>query len=228
MRHRSSHNLAEIFELALADLLNFSGLALFPLQLHDWGVDFAVWCTYKYLNGGPGAVGGCFVHQRHERNCDLPRLAGWWGNDPESRFRMHLIPEFEPAIGADGWQLSNPPILSLAAIRAALDVFKEAGGMSPLIGKSTLLTQYLDVQLRQRLGDRIKVLTPESSRGCQLSLEIDCGDLPGKQVHRHLEASGVETDWREPNVIRVAPVPLYNSFEDCFHFVEKLANCMKP
>ncbi|MDG2012312.1 MAG: kynureninase [Pirellulaceae bacterium] len=196
------------------------------LNLHDWDVDFAVWCSYKYLNSGPGSVGGCFVHERHASNVDLPRLAGWWGHDKGTRFKMKN--EFKAIPTAEGWQLSNPPILSLAAIRAALDVFKEAGGMSPLIGKSTLLTQYLDVQLRQRLGDRIKVLTPESSRGCQLSLEIDCGDLPGKQVHRHLEASGVETDWREPNVIRVAPVPLYNSFEDCFHFVEKLANCMKP
>jgi kynureninase len=195
------------------------------LNLHEWDVDFAVWCSYKYLNSGPGSVGGCFIHERHATNVDLPRLAGWWGHDKGSRFQMKN--EFQAIPTAEGWQLSNPPILSMAAIRAALDVFQEAGGMSGLIGKSSLLTQFLDVQLRQRLGQRIRIITPAEARGCQLSLEVDCGDVQGREVYRGLERLGVETDWREPNVIRVAPVPLYNSFEDCFHLVEKLAECLE-
>ncbi len=194
------------------------------LRLHDWDVDFAVWCSYKYLNSGPGSVGGCFIHERHATNVEIPRLAGWWGHEKGSRFKMKN--EFRPIPTAEGWQLSNPPILSLAAIRASLDVFQEAGGMSALIGKSSLLTQYLDGQLTQRLPQQVRILTPETCRGCQLSLQIDCGELEGKQVHRRLEAAGVETDWREPNVIRVAPVPLYNSFEDCFHLVETLYQCL--
>lgn len=194
------------------------------LNLHDHNVDFAVWCSYKYLNSGPGSVGGCFVHERHATNVELGRLAGWWGHDKGSRFRMEN--EFRAIPTAEGWQLSNPPILSLAAIRASLDVFKEVGGMASLIGKSALMTEYLEKLLRKQLGDRVNVITPAESRGCQLSLEVDCGDLPGKEIHRRLENSGVETDWREPNVIRVAPVPLYNSFEDCFWFTEKLKQCL--
>lgn len=195
------------------------------LKLHDWGVDFAVWCSYKYLNSGPGSVGGCFVHERHATDVDMLRLAGWWGHDKGTRFKMKN--EFNAIPTAEGWQLSNPPILSLAAIRASLQVFEEAGGMSHLIGKSALLTEYLKVQLKKRIGKRVQILTPESARGCQLSLQIDCGVLAGKEIHRRLDALAVETDWREPDVIRVAPVPLYNSFEDCFHFVERLAACME-
>ncbi len=129
------------------------------LSLHDWNVDFAVWCTYKYLNSGPGSVGACFVHERHGQRRDLPRLAGWWGHDKESRFRME--PGFRPIPGAEGWQLSNPPILSLAAIRASLDVFMEAGGMEPLREKSLRLTGYLEWLLQRELGDAVKILTPE-------------------------------------------------------------------
>jgi kynureninase len=191
------------------------------LRLHDWGVDFAVWCTYKYLNSGPGSVGGCFVHERHGMRSDLPRLAGWWGHDKESRFRMR--PGFRPIPGAEGWQLSNPPILSLAAIRASLDVFMEAGGMPPLREKSELLTGYLEWLLRGETGDAVEVLTPDDPRrrGCQLSLRVT-SRRGGRAVFDELETSGVTCDWREPDVIRVAPVPLYNRYEEVYRFVEIL------
>ena len=191
------------------------------LRLHDWNVDFAVWCTYKYLNSGPGSVGGCFVHERHGMRQDLPRLAGWWGHDKESRFRME--PGFRPIPGAEGWQLSNPPILSLAAIRASLDVFTEAGGMEPLREKSLRLTAYLEWLLRRELGDSVEILTPADPhrRGCQLSLRVK-SSASGRTVFEKLEASGVTCDWREPDVIRVAPVPLYNRYEEVHRFVEIL------
>ena len=193
------------------------------LRLHDWNVDFAVWCTYKYLNSGPGSVGGCFVHERHGFGTSnhLPRLAGWWGHDKQTRFRME--PGFRPIPGAEGWQLSNPPILSLAAIRASLDVFEEAGGMEPLRQKSLRLTGYLEWLLRTHVRDAIEILTPSDSsrRGCQLSLRVKASDS-GKTVFETLEASGVTCDWREPDVIRVAPVPLYNRYEEVYRFVEIL------
>jgi kynureninase len=191
------------------------------LRLHDWNVDFAVWCTYKYLNSGPGSVGGCFVHERHGRREDLPRLAGWWGHDKASRFRMEA--GFRPIPGAEGWQLSNPPILSLAAIRASLDVFMEAGGMEPLREKSLRLTGYLEWLLRHEVADSVEILTPAdpNRRGCQLSLRVK-SSASGKSIFEKLEASGVTCDWREPDVIRVAPVPLYNRFEEVWRFVEIL------
>jgi kynureninase len=195
------------------------------LRLHEWNVDFAVWCTYKYLNSGPGSVGGCFVHERHGLRRDLPRLAGWWGHDKESRFRME--PGFLPIPGAEGWQLSNPPILSLAAIRASLDVFLEAGGMEPLREKSLRLTGYLEWLLARELGDSVEILTPRdpNRRGCQLSLLVK-SKVPGRTVLERLEGSGVACDWREPDVIRVAPVPLYNRFEEVHRFVEILRNAL--
>ncbi len=195
------------------------------LRLHEWNVDFAVWCTYKYLNSGPGSVGGCFVHERHGMRQDLPRLAGWWGHDKESRFRME--PGFRPIPGAEGWQLSNPPILSLAAIRASLDVFREAGGMEPLREKSLRLTAYLEWLLQRELGDSVEILTPADPRrrGCQLSLRVQ-SNRPGRTVFEKLEASGVTCDWREPDVIRVAPVPLYNRYEEVHRFVEILRNAL--
>ena len=191
-----------------------------PLALHAWDVDFAVWCNYKYVNGGPGSVGGCFVHERHGSNAALPRLAGWWGHDKATRFRMG--PGFVPIPGAEGWQLSNPPILSLAAIRAALEIFDEAGGIRPLREKSVLLTGYLEWLLRRELADSVEIFTPEDPerRGCQLSLRVRSDD--GKRVFRRIEASGVTCDWREPDVIRVAPVPLYNAFAEARRFVEIL------
>ena len=195
------------------------------LSLHDWNVDFAVWCTYKYLNSGPGSVGGCFVHERHGMRRDLPRLAGWWGHDKESRFRME--PGFRPIPGAEGWQLSNPPILSLAAIRASLDVFREAGGMEPLREKSLRLTGYLEWLLERELGDAVEILTPKdpNRRGCQLSLRVKSRSSgSGRAVFEKLEASGVTCDWREPDVIRAAPVPLYNRYEEVHRFVDILRN----
>ena len=194
------------------------------LRLHDWDVDFAVWCSYKYLNGGPGCVGGCFVHDRHGRRKDLPRFAGWWGHDKSTRFRMP--PAFEAIPGAEGWQLSNPPILPLAALRASLELFDEAG-MDRLRAKSRALTGYLAHLLRTRLADRLSIISPADpeQRGCQLSLRTG---PEGRDVHRHLSERGIWCDWREPDVIRVAPVPLYNRFADVHRFVEVMAEGMGP
>ena len=189
------------------------------LRLHDWDVDFAVWCSYKYLNGGPGCVGGCFVHERHGRSADLPRFAGWWGHDKSTRFRMPSV--FEAIPGAEGWQLSNPSILALAALRASLEIFDEAG-MDRLRVKSKALTGYLETLLRERFPDDLAIITPSEpeQRGCQLSLRTG---PRGGRVHRHLSELGIQCDWREPNVIRVAPVPLYNRFSDVLRFVEVMA-----
>lgn len=188
------------------------------LDLHDSGCDFAVWCSYKYLNGGPGAVAGCFVHERHE-GTSLPRFAGWWGHDPDSRFRMG--PEFVPAPGADSWQLSNPPILAMAPVRASLAVFDQAG-MAALRAKSRRLTAYLHFLVSRRMPEAVEVLTPADAerRGCQLSLRLRHGN--GRAVFRRLEAGGVVADWREPDVIRVAPVPLYNRFAEVRDFADQL------
>lgn len=190
------------------------------LQLHDWGVDFAVWCNYKYLNGGPGAVGGCFVHERHGKDTTLPRLGGWWGNDPATRFRMHLEPEFVPVVGAEGWQISNTPIFSLAPVKAAYDLFDEVG-MPSLRRKSILLTGYLQYLLDQVGTDRYEVLTPRvvQARGCQISILVH--DDP-RSLLDSLKGEGVVCDFRAPNVIRIAPVPFYNSFRDVWEFVEIL------
>ncbi|MBI4717078.1 MAG: kynureninase [Planctomycetes bacterium] len=197
-----------------------------PLQLHDDDVDFAVWCNYKYLNGGPGAVGGCFVHERHGTMLDLPRFGGWWGNDPATRFRMHTQPEFVPREGADGWQVSNPPIFSLTPVKASLDIFDEAG-MPALRAKSQRLTGYLQYLLDELAPGRIEVITPRpaSARGCQLSMFVH--DRP-KQLLEALHAEGVVCDFREPNVIRVAPVPLYNSFHDVWAFAQVLTRREHP
>ncbi|HYY16948.1 MAG TPA: kynureninase, partial [Gammaproteobacteria bacterium] len=194
-----------------------------PLRLHEWGCDFACWCTYKYLNSGPGAVAGCFVHERHIERAELPRFAGWWGHDKATRFQMG--PEgFKPITSAEGWQISNPPILSLAAIRASLEVFREAGGMGPLREKSIGLTGYLEFLLQALLADRIAIITPQdpAQRGCQLSLKVKARQIEGRILFERLAAAGVSCDWREPDVIRVAPVPLYNRFEDVYRFVEIL------
>ncbi|MBA3565050.1 MAG: kynureninase [Gammaproteobacteria bacterium] len=192
-----------------------------PLELHGWGADFAVWCSYKYLNGGPGAVAGCFVHARHARQFELPRFAGWWGHDKATRFRMG--PTFSPLPGAEGWQLSNPPILSLAPVIASLEIFHQAG-MAALRRKALALTGYLEYLLRERCADRIRMLTPTAAeaRGCQLSLKLAAGLERGPALFAELEASGIVADWREPDVIRVAPVPLYNSFDEVYRFVDSL------
>lgn len=187
-------------------------------KLHENGPDFAVWCTYKYLNSGPGSLGGCFVHERHAMNPDLKRFTGWWGHNKDTRFNMRH--EFDVLPGAEGWQLSNPSILSMAAIRASLDVFEQAG-MESLIKKSRQLTSYLEYLVEDIKDDRFQIITPKNpeKRGCQLSIQVMNAD---KSLHTRLKEEGVITDWREPDVIRAAPTPLYNSFEDVFIFVERL------
>ncbi len=192
-----------------------------PLRLHDWDVDFAVWCTYKYLNSGPGAVAGCFVHQRHGGGSGIPRFGGWWGNDPSTRFQMHLQPEFIPRAGADGWQISNPPILALAPVRASLGIFDEVG-MGPLRAKSMELTAYLQFLIDRLAPARLEVMTPRdpAARGCQLSMLVH--EKP-KELLAELHEEGVICDFRAPNVVRVAPVPLYNSFMDVWNFAQVLA-----
>ena len=197
------------------DLAHAAGNA--PLKLHDWNVDFAVWCSYKYLNAGPGAVAGAFVHERHATNTKLPRLAGWFGNDPNTRFRLHLEPEFIPVPSADGWQISNPPIFSMAPLRASLAIFDEAAGMEPLRAKSIKLNGYLQFLLEHAGSNRFTIITPREAgaRGCQLS--ILAREHP-KELFNKLDAAGVKCDFREPNVIRVAPTPLYNTFHDVWRF----------
>jgi kynureninase len=192
-----------------------------PLSLHDWNVDFAVWCSYKYLNAGPGAVAGAFVHERHATNTKLPRLAGWFGNDPNTRFRLHLEPEFIPVPSADGWQISNPPIFSMAPLRASLAIFHEARGMEPLRAKSARLTSYLEFLLKQNASKRFTIITPNSpnEHGCQLSI---AAHVHPKELHKELVAAGVKCDFREPNVIRVAPTPLYNTFHEIWRFAQIL------
>jgi kynureninase len=193
-----------------------------PIALHDWNVDFAVWCSYKYLNAGPGAVAGAFIHKRHATNTKLPRLAGWFGNDPNTRFRMQLEPEFIPVPSADGWQISNPPIFSMAPLRASLAIFDEAGGMEAVRTKSIQLTGYLQFLLDRAGTERFTVITPHETeaRGCQLS--ILAHEHP-KELHKKLEAAGVKSDFREPNIIRAAPAPLYNTFHDVWRFAKILA-----
>jgi len=192
------------------------GAGNLKLELHDSNIDFAAWCTYKYLNSGPGSIGGCFIHEKHAKSFDLPRFAGWWGHDKETRFGMR--DDFSPIPGAEGWQLSTPPILSLAAIRASLDIFDEVG-MDALHKKSIHLTGYLEYLLSYFLKNEIEIITPKkpTERGGQLSLQLRKGD--GKAVFKAITEKGVIADWREPDVIRIAPVPLYNSFEDVYNFV---------
>ncbi|HVD95357.1 MAG TPA: kynureninase [Candidatus Limnocylindria bacterium] len=194
-----------------------------PLSLHDWNVDFAVWCSYKYLNAGPGAVAGAFVHERHATNTKLPRLAGWFGNDPNKRFRLHLEPEFIPVPSADGWQISNPPIFAMAPLRASLAMFDQAGGMQPLRATSMKLTGYLEFLLNNNASKRFTVITPNSAneRGCQLSILVH---QHPKELHNELIAAGVKCDFREPNVIRVAPTPLYNTFHEVWRFARILTD----
>lgn len=192
------------------------------LDLHDSGADFAVWCTYKYLNSGPGSLGGCFVHERHAHNKDLNRFAGWWSHNKETRFKMR--DEFDQLPGAEGWQLSNPPILSMAAIRASLDMFAEVG-MDKLTKKSKHLTGYFEFLINELNNKDIKIITPSNpeERGCQLSIQVKNAD---KKLHHQLTEAGVISDWREPDVIRCAPVPLYNSYQDVYEMVERLKSIL--
>ncbi len=221
-RSGQAFDLAEIVRLGRAqgcavgfDLAHAAGNL--ALALHDSDADFAVWCHYKYLNCGPGAVAGAFVHAKHARAA-LPRLAGWWGHDPATRFQMG--PEFVPTAGADGWQLSNPPVLALAPLIASLSLFQRAG-MSALRAKSLQLTGYLETLIHAQLDSVLEIVTPAdaSRRGCQLSLRVRGGRTEGRALFDHLAAQGVLGDWREPDVIRIAPTPLYNRHTDVLRLV---------
>jgi kynureninase len=187
------------------------------LKMHDSGADFAVWCSYKYLNGGPGCVGGCFVHERHACSRDLPRFAGWWGHNQETRFRMG--PDFDPMPGAEGWQLSNAPVLPMAALRASMELFDEAG-MERLREKSRSLTGYLQFLLDERRSEKFDIITPREPqrRGAQLSIRVP---KSAQAVVQRLAQEGVLCDFREPEIVRVAPTPLYNSYEDVYRFTER-------
>ncbi len=189
-----------------------------PVNLHDSGADFAVWCSYKYLNSGPGAVAGCFVHERHAA-ATLPRFAGWWGHDQATRFKMG--PEFTPTPGADGWQLSNPPILALAPLRVSLQIFHRAG-IGRLREKSVALTGYFEHLIQTHLSGIVDIVTPPEAgrRGCQLSLRVNGPRDAGRSLFEHMSANGIVVDWREPDVIRAAPTPLYNRYIDCLRFVQ--------
>lgn len=222
-----------------------------PLRLHDWNVDFAAWCSYKYLNAGPGAPAGAFVHERHFGDRDLLRFGGWWGNDPATRFRMHLERDFIPVHSAEAWQVSNPPILAMAPLKASLDLF-DTVGMTALREKSDRLTPYLRDLIEQTMpgsgdssgdhsgggsgghagsgshsggggGSWFEIITPraETERGCQLSILVH--DRPRERC-RALEQAGVIADFREPNIIRVAPTPFYNTFEDAWRFARALSS----
>jgi kynureninase len=189
-----------------------------PLQLHDWDVDFAVWCTYKYLNAGPGAVGGVFVHQRHASDARTPRLAGWWGNDENTRFKMEK--GFIPKTNAAGWNISTSQVFNTVALKASLEIFK-AAGMDRIRQKSIQLTGYLEFLLQQLHNLKFEIITPADpeSRGAQLSLFFS---ERGKEIHQKMIDNGIIVDYREPGVIRVAPAPLYCSYLDVYRFYEIL------
>ena len=191
-------------------------------NLHNSCVDFAAWCTYKYLNSGPGSLSGLFVHEKHAQRKDLPRFAGWWNHNKETRFNMRQ--PFDVMEGAEGWQLSNPPILSMAAIKASLDIFEKVG-MDALLKKSKQLTGFFEYLIHQIASDTIKIITPAhpNERGCQLSLQVKNAD---KNLHRKLTENNIITDWREPDVIRCAPVPMYTSFEDVYCMVKTLESLL--
>jgi len=196
------------------------GVGNLKLKLHEWNVDFAVWCSYKYLNAGPGAIAGVFIHERYAERFDLNRLSGWWGQNEKNRFLMSH--NFEPMVGVDGWQTSNPTVISLACLKASLDIFDKVG-FDNLINKSKLLTNYTEYLISNNISqkEKIQIITPSdpNQRGCQLSIRVNGAD---KRLFEGLEEANVVADWREPDVIRIAPVPLYNTFEESYRFVEIL------
>jgi kynureninase len=198
------------------------GAGNIQLNLHDSSIDFAAWCTYKYLNSGPGSLSGLFVHEKHAQRKDLPRFAGWWNHNKETRFNMRQ--PFDVMEGAEGWQLSNPPILSMAAIKASLDIFEKVG-MDVLVKKSKKLTGFFEYLVNEIASDTIEIITPTNpnERGCQLSLQVKNAD---KNLHKKLTENNIITDWREPDVIRCAPVPMYTSFEDVYHMVTILESLL--
>lgn len=199
------------------------GAGNLKLALHDWNVDFAAWCSYKYLNSGPGSVAGAFVHQKHLKNTELPMFAGWWGHDKKTRFLMDKT--FVPMQTAERWQMSNAPIFAMAACRAALDIFDEVG-MDALVERSKRLTAYLEFivgEVNKQKNNCLEIITPKENRGCQISI---VANGYGKPLYNKLIENGVIPDWREPNVIRCAPVPLYNSFEDIYRFGQILISLL--
>lgn len=198
-----------------------------PLELHDWHADFAVWCSYKYLNAGPGAVGGCFVHERHAQDHTLPRFAGWWGHDKAERFLFQ--PTFRAIAGAQGWQISNPPVLAMAPLLASLEVFA-AAGMAALRTKSLLLTGFLRRQMQERLAGWVQIITPanDALHGCQLSLRVMRNPGEAKRCQERLTAAGLIADWREPDIMRIAPTPLYNSFGEVAAAIDLLVEALRP
>jgi kynureninase len=218
------------------------GVGNIPLSLHNWGVDFAVWCHYKYMNAGPGAVAGCFVHQRHAQNRELPRLAGWWGHNKATRFQMPEV--FDPIPTAEGWQVSNPPVFAIAPLRAALALFEQAGGMDPLRAKARALTTYCRQLLAGLSPDYLRIITPEAEdrSGSQLSLvcvapnfslSSESGGMAkgvsaGQRLMATLADAGVVVDWREPNVIRAGFIPSYTRFEDVWVFAKALYMALVP
>jgi len=210
---RVAHEAGAVFGLDLAH-----AIGNVPLSLHDWGVDFAVWCSYKYLNSGPGATAGLFVHARHH-DTDLPRLAGWYGHELRTRFRFDE--KFVPERGAAGWQVSNGPILGMAPLAASLAQF-DAAGLEALCERSARLTGYLESLVDARLAGRVEVITPRhpAARGAQLSIRATGGRDAGRALFERFAAAGVVCDWREPDILRLAPAPLYNSFEDCWRCVD--------
>jgi kynureninase len=197
-----------------------------PLRLHDWNADFAVWCSYKYLNAGPGAVGGCFVHERHALEFTLPRFAGWWGNNKAERFRFQR--DFDPVRGAQGWQISNPPILSTAPLLASLEIFQRAG-IDALRKKSIALTGFFLQLIEEMLPQQVEVITPSApeQRGCQLSLRIARPLTQAKRCQQLFSDAGLIGDWREPDVVRLAPAPLYNSFSDVYAAAQALSQALR-
>jgi len=213
---KKAHEHGCLFGLNLAH-----GAGNLLLQLHDWDIDFAVWCSYKYLNAGPGGLAGCFVHERFSHNFDLPRFAGWWGHNKDTRFKMG--PEFDPIAGAEGWQLSNPPIFQLAALRASLEIFDEAT-MSAVREKSESITGYLEYLLTQQCAEFCSIVTPKdkTQRGSQLCLRIKGNP---KAMLEALKSNNAICDFREPDIIRATPAPLYCRYMDVYRFVEILRSC---
>lgn len=219
---KSAHAVGALCGIDLAH-----GVGNISLKLHDWGVDFACWCSYKYLNSGPGGVSGVFVHEKHAHETELPRFAGWWGYEEETRFKMK--PGFKPMAGAEGWQLSNAPVLSMAACKASMEIFDEVG-MEKLEAKSLLLTNFMEFVLNdisKRYNNcNFEIITPKETiaRGCQLSVLMHG---QGKRMFDFLTQEGVIADWREPNVIRMAPVPLYNTFNDVYQLGQIIEKALK-
>ena len=214
---KTSHSVGAVVGIELAH-----GVGNIELKLNEWGIDFGVWCTYKYLNSGPGSIAACYINEKYLKREDIQRFHGWWGNKLETRFEMEN--NFEYSNTANVWQVSNPPILSMVPIKAALDIINDAGGIQALRKKSISMSKYFDYLLENELYKDIELITPTEveNRGCQLSLKVINKNISGREVFNSLLLEGVSCDWRYPDVIRVAPVPLYNSYIEIFNFVKIL------